>query len=208
MSSLAFRCFVLAASVALSCACECNVTFGDGLTIDVENRDVCGYVQYHVVMFFSFGCFFIMFMFMVVVKVARYGFNASHDQQDEIMHLSRCAACCAVLMMGIEFALALCYVIVAFICAMECLSILFPCARSVFAGFAACLTTVVAYQRAVVSWVWRDTSVHPEITEPCCICLESGGNGPWFHAKCKHSYHAECIKDWKRGTCPLCRRPI
>lgn len=44
----------------------------------------------------------------------------------------------------------------------------------------------------------------------CCICLDP----IWSHATwclhCKQAIHTECLKGWKKPTCPLCRqkRPV
>ena len=51
----------------------------------------------------------------------------------------------------------------------------------------------------------------------CSICLESlesdeeANNNEIIKLKCGHSYHQQCIQDWRRGSmegrrkCPLCR---
>lgn len=41
--------------------------------------------------------------------------------------------------------------------------------------------------------------------EDCAICfetLEENINNKW---SCNHKFHSNCIKQWKKNSCPLCR---
>ncbi|XP_046393158.1 uncharacterized ATP-dependent helicase IRC20-like isoform X2 [Ischnura elegans] len=40
----------------------------------------------------------------------------------------------------------------------------------------------------------------------CSICLERYENGEVTRClPCSHVFHSECIKEWKKNTCPVCR---
>ena len=44
----------------------------------------------------------------------------------------------------------------------------------------------------------------PLASDRCCICLESGSS--WISlSRCHHRFHAHCIRQWLRTTCPMCR---
>ena len=55
-----------------------------------------------------------------------------------------------------------------------------------------------------------DVSV-PEVGDTCSICLEDvtavgTSPGQWIALRrCRHRFHAHCIRQWQRGTCPVCR---
>jgi hypothetical protein len=49
--------------------------------------------------------------------------------------------------------------------------------------------------------------------EACSICLQTNNNnndGGWSTAAgCSlHRFHSDCIRQWTRGTCPMCRAPL
>ncbi len=44
----------------------------------------------------------------------------------------------------------------------------------------------------------------PLDSDQCSICLESGSS--WIAlSRCHHRFHAHCIRQWLRTTCPMCR---
>ncbi len=44
----------------------------------------------------------------------------------------------------------------------------------------------------------------PLASDQCSICLESGSS--WIAlSRCHHRFHAHCIRQWMRTTCPMCR---
>jgi len=48
-------------------------------------------------------------------------------------------------------------------------------------------------------------------TESCAICLENFEDAPGAPTSvlaCGHILHTECLRSWKRGTCPICRAEL
>ncbi len=49
----------------------------------------------------------------------------------------------------------------------------------------------------------------PQASDTCSICLEEEGGdetASWISlARCKHRFHAHCIRNWQRSMCPYCR---
>ena len=41
----------------------------------------------------------------------------------------------------------------------------------------------------------------------CGICLEEDKIG-YVQLKCKHTFHENCIKQWKHNSCPMCRKSM
>ncbi len=58
--------------------------------------------------------------------------------------------------------------------------------------------------------------VHPVLTsvpapedDPCAICLQINANEWSTAAGCSfHRFHTECISQWTRGSCPVCRKVL
>lgn len=218
--ALISRCVILAVSMGMASAYECNITFVHGI-VEVESYDMCGFINYHIIMFLFFGSLFILFMLTAIFKIAYYGSNLSDEQQEEVQQFARWALYCVLLMMGFECALASCYLIVVCFCVHQCIVFLFPWAVGSVRLFLANVTACCSYQYrlAMGLFSFSGTSVHPapgdvelgldaQLDEVCCICLESRGREPWFFAPCGHSYHVKCIHSWKQGTCPLCRKAV
>ena len=44
-----------------------------------------------------------------------------------------------------------------------------------------------------------------EPSDQCSICLEGAGASWIALSRCHHRFHAHCIRQWLRTTCPMCR---
>jgi len=192
------------ASLSYIAAYDCNVTLGGGVVF-AESTSMCDYVNYHVNMILVFGTLAVMFMLAAVILVAWYGRNMSVEQENSVHRYAWWALGSLILMPGFEFAFVLfylCVVCLVFASIARCFISRIPPLRNSNA-----VTTVVTPDVVVV--VVADAGAG---SEPCCICLESGGGSDlWFTAPCNHSFHLQCIQKWTResqGTCPLCRKSV
>ena len=170
-------------------AYDCNVTFINS-RLDVETSTLCQYLNYHAFMLVSFGlAFAVLFTIAICTLLCNGGVVTGGVEQ--------CAKTCVIcffLAFGLESWLAFVYVF---------LAILYLCVP-----VSVLLSTVRRRPNAVV-----DVVVVVEIeTEPvvsndtvCPICLESGAGRRWSETKCGHLFHVDCISQWVRRTCPMCR---
>ena len=73
-----------------------------------------------------------------------------------------------------------------------------------------------AYEFVPLAVVVVPKIVHPVLTavpapedEPCAICLQINANEWSTAAGCSfHRFHTECISQWTRGSCPVCRKAL
>ncbi len=208
----------------------CNVTlFGQ---IEVENHDMCGYVNYHVVMLILFG--FVSFYCMTRACLEYVIFTSSQENASRSLLWG---VICLVLSTGFEGVYILSFLFFACIClqtpAQACLDALCKLARHILKSAMTAVRWIGFIAAHVMSR--RHAQVEPGPIAPtpatldeivvldgvvvmenikngweCPICIDSGGeNEKWFTPACGHAFHFECIKNWmSRGTCPLCRGPL
>jgi hypothetical protein len=183
----------------------CNITFISA-TIETETISLCDYANYHMIMFVLCITVSGMLLLLSVASILYYGPDATPEQIDSIERCTRWALVMLLLSFGVDGAFIVFYLV--------CFVLVF-------------LTTTVicvhSFQRAVVESthtmvsslsrsicrsstpVSDSTTIQVIILNTSCpICLEID-DGPWHTTPCGHVFHPLCIRQWRRGTCPLCR---
>jgi hypothetical protein len=209
---------------------HCNVTlFGE---VDMENHDMCGFVNYHMFMLLLFGC-----MAVFCVSRAWLEYVICRASQDKIEKCLLWTALCLIFATGFDgmyILFAMCFICVclqkpAQACGEGLSNFTRHMAGSIVSsatwicggGFCALLRQTTPRKSVQVAPIVQLTledvvvPIHPHTMEistlrECPICMDSNGNtDDWFIPVCGHAFHSECIKGWMgHGTCPLCRAPL
>jgi hypothetical protein len=167
--------------------------------IELESRALCEYLNYHLVMFVLCGSMSFALMCVVLVLIIRFGRNMTPEQEVIIELFTKKAFVFCIMALGLEGAVALCYVI--FFC-LVIFTTMHICFREIWLLVVRTVRFSARRRNVIVSA--PDTIHIVVISNSCPICLETD-DGPWYTTPCGHTFHIACIDKWRRETCPLCR---
>lgn len=176
--------------------------------VTLESNWMCSYVNYHITMLLLFGSISVTLSLITLLLWVCYGSNPSPSQAFSVRYCATWALTNALLATGFEGPIILFYLcVVLAIVHMTLLVCLFEQRHFFFFGTRVAAETTTDHDLHIdeENIIQGETTTSPI----CSICLDTvTTNGPLLKTPCNHVFHQECLRKWRRNTCPLCRQEV